>query len=160
MPTRPRSLREVALCGVAALLTILVSSTVSDPDLWGHLRFGVDLLRTWHLSRADPYSFTSDIAWINHEWWSELLLAIVYLPLGAVGLNLLKLGVIAAVAALTWRFAKRSGAAPFSASLITALVVVATYTRTQSLRPQLFSVQLFCLLMKLIDRIERTDARP
>src|ERR1051326_9609012 len=90
MPTRPRSLREVALCGVAALLTILVSSTVSDPDLWGHLRFGVDLLRTWHLSRADPYSFTSDIAWINHEWLSELLLAIVYLPLRAVGMNLLK----------------------------------------------------------------------
>jgi hypothetical protein len=160
MPIRPRSMREVALSGIAALLAILVSSTNVDPDLWGHLRFGMDILRTWHLSPQDPYSFTSDIAWTNHEWLSELALAVVYLPLGAAGLNLLKLGVIVAVAALTWRVAKRSGAAPFSASLITVLIVVSTYTRTQQLRPQLFSVLLFCLLLVLIDRIERTGAQP
>jgi len=160
MTIRPRSLREVALTGVAALVTILVSSTISDADLWGHLRFGADILRTWHLTAHDPYSFTSDIAWINHEWLSEVVLAAVYFPFGAIGLNLLKLGVIGGVAALMWRFAKRTGANWFSAVVFTALVVVSTYTRTQSLRPQLFSVLLFAGLVTLMDGVERGGRTP
>jgi len=155
MTIRPRSLRDVALTGVAALLAILVSSTVSDADLWGHLRFGADVLRTGHLTAHDPYSFTSDIAWINHEWLSEVILAAVYGPLGAAGLNLLKIAIIGGIAALTWRMAARSGARAFSAAVLTALIVVSTYTRTQSLRPQLFSVLLFAVLMELMDRMER-----
>ncbi len=160
MTIRARSLREVALGGVAGLLTILISSTISDADLWGHLRFGADLLRTGHLTAHDPYSFTSDIVWINHEWLSEIILAAVYGPFGAAGLNLLKFAVIGGVAALSWRLARRTGALPFSACVFTALVVVSTYTRTQALRPQLFSVLLFALLMQVMDRVERGGRMP
>src|SRR5262249_7456891 len=97
--------------------------------------------------------------WVNHEWLSEIVLAAVYLPFGVIGLNLLKLAVIGAVAWLMWRLATRAGATAFSACVFTALVVVSTYTRTQSLRPQLFSVLRFALLLTLIDRAEREDGR-
>jgi hypothetical protein len=160
MTVRARSLREVAFSGVAALLTMLVSSTISDPDLWGHLRFGTDMLRSWHVATRDPYSFTSDITWVNHEWLSEVVLAAVYLPFGALGLNLLKLAIIGTVAWMMWRLATRAGATFLSAGVFTALIVVATYTRTQSLRPQLFSVLLFVLLLTLINRAERDDREP
>ena len=56
----------------SALAMILLSATRTDPDLWGHVRFGLDWLHTWKLPRVDPYSFTQDRVWINHEWLSEV----------------------------------------------------------------------------------------
>jgi hypothetical protein len=49
-----------------------------DPDLWGHLRFGLDTVASGHLPITDPYSFTQDVPWINHEWLSEVTLALSY----------------------------------------------------------------------------------
>jgi len=56
-----------------ALLT-----TTADPDLWGHVRFGLDMLSTGRLTTTDPYSYTSDIPWLNHEWLSELIMGAAY----------------------------------------------------------------------------------
>ena len=50
----------------AALLWLLITQTTADADLWGHLRFGLDLLRTHQLPLWDAYSFTTDRAWVNH----------------------------------------------------------------------------------------------
>ena len=61
-------------CGVAAFLVFLVTRTWADPDLWGHLQFGRDILQSWALATTDPYSFTSDKPWVNHEWLSEVLM--------------------------------------------------------------------------------------
>ena len=33
--------------------------TEADPDLWGHLRFGLDTLSTGLIVRADIYSYLS-----------------------------------------------------------------------------------------------------
>ena len=46
--------------------------TKADADLWGHVRFGRDILRGG-IHDGDPYSFTSDIPWVNHEWLAEVL---------------------------------------------------------------------------------------
>jgi hypothetical protein len=59
---------------VLAIAAIL--PTRADPDLWGNLRFGLDILRTWSLPTADPYSFTSDIPWINHSWFPQVVMAL------------------------------------------------------------------------------------
>jgi hypothetical protein len=61
-----------------------------DPDLWGHLRFGLDAVASGQLPITDPYSFTQDVAWINHEWLSEVALAIAYRAGGVLGIVLLK----------------------------------------------------------------------
>jgi hypothetical protein len=111
------------------------------------LRFGSDLLSGRGLPAVDPYSFTADTPWINHEWLSEAAVAMAYAIGSALGLNLLKLAVIAAVALTTWRVAERERASSFVKLLLTSLVVFASYTRTQVLRPQLFSVLLFTLLV-------------
>ena len=56
-----------------ALALILLTATRTDPDLWGHVRFGLDWLRTRALPAIDP-SFTQDRPWVNHEWLSEALM--------------------------------------------------------------------------------------
>jgi hypothetical protein len=73
---------------IAAAYVLLTSN--ADPDLFGHLRFGLDHLGSGHLWSADPYSFTSDQPWINHEWLSELTMALAYSVAGVVGLAVLK----------------------------------------------------------------------
>jgi len=67
-----------------------------DPDLWGHLRFGLDAVASRQLPITDPYSFTQDVPWINHEWLSEVAQAIAYRAGGVLGILLLKAIVLAA----------------------------------------------------------------
>src|SRR4029453_268254 len=61
-----------------ALIAILISATRTDPDLWGHVRFGLDWLQSWRLPAIDPYSFTQDRPWVNHEWLSEAFMGAAY----------------------------------------------------------------------------------
>jgi hypothetical protein len=74
------------LCRVTlgAFVLTLVTNTSADPDLWGHLRFGLDMLASKSIPCADLYSFTADRAWINHEWVAELLIGIGYTGLAAL----------------------------------------------------------------------------
>ena len=63
---------------VASTCLFAVCDTIADPDLWGHLRFGLDMLRSGTIAAQDCYSYTSDRTWINHEWLAELVFAAIY----------------------------------------------------------------------------------
>ncbi len=90
------------------LLAGLGSCTTADPDLWGHIRFGQDILAAGHVVRSDPYSFTSDQAWTNHEWLAEVIMAGAYRFGGVRGLVALSSGVAAVVLLLAGRMLRRS----------------------------------------------------
>jgi hypothetical protein len=145
------SLNGIAVLALPSWVLIVISHTIADPDLWGHLRFGTDLLQTHQLRLREVYSFTSDVAWINHEWLSEAAFAAVFMTAGAVGLNLVKLSVIGALGAIAWRTARLAGASRSLALVVTSLLLFTTYTRTQVLRPQLFSVALFAAMVDLLE---------
>jgi hypothetical protein len=49
-----------AVMGVATAVALQLKS---DPDLWGHLRYGLDMLATHTVPSVDIYSFTSDRPW-------------------------------------------------------------------------------------------------
>src|SRR5947209_1691666 len=66
------------------------TDTIADPDLWGHLRFGLDMLGSGMIVAQDCYSYTSDRTWINHEWLAELVFAAVYQAGGPPGLVAVK----------------------------------------------------------------------
>src|SRR5262245_10570853 len=137
------SLVDVASCLLPVWLILIVTHTAADADLWGHIRFGADSIATGTLAAVDRYSFTADTPWINHEWLSEVTLAALYDAGGAVGLNILKLAVLGAIAYLTWRAGRLAGGSRFSLIALSSLVVFASYSRTQVLRPQLFSILSF-----------------
>src|SRR5437016_1617872 len=85
-----------------SLLAALVGAG-ADADLWGHVRFGQDLLASGRVVVSDNHSFTSDKPWVNHEWLSEVTMAGAYAAAGPIGLNLLRIACLAAVIALMWR---------------------------------------------------------
>src|SRR5215218_10450633 len=80
----------VARTAAITLSAAVACLWVADPDLWGHLRFGLDAIRDRALTSVDPYSFTSDVPWTNHEWLSEVAMGAAYLAGGVPGLLALK----------------------------------------------------------------------
>jgi hypothetical protein len=122
----------------AALLGFgLATVTHADPDLWGHVRFGLDALATHALPATDPYSFTQDRAWLNHEWLSEIVMAAAFQAMGPLGLRLLKAAIVVCTVALVWR-AYRGTAWP--AKLVaTAWLAFGAVHMIATVRPQLWS---------------------
>jgi len=147
--------RSFLLLIVLLGLAVTISGTTADPDLWGHVRFGLDILDTREISQTDPYSFTSDRAWVNHEWLAEVLFALAYRAAGPFGLNLLRLSIIAIVLALVWR-----RLAPVANSFFVVIAMVVTVVgivwRVYPVRPQLFSVLMFALLLYCLTRFDTT----
>ena len=131
--------------GVAALVFAALTATRADSDLWGHVRFGLDTLRDRSLTAVDPYSFTQDRPWLNHEWLSELQMGLAYQLGGATGLTLLKAVLASAVFWLVWR--GLSGVRLAVRVAVMVLVGLGTIHMTSSLRPQLWTflgVALLC----------------
>jgi hypothetical protein len=139
----------------AALLWMLVSRTMADPDLWGHLRFGLDILAERALPAIDRYSFASDRPWINHEWLAELLMAIAYTAGGVIGLNLLKVAAIAVLGLVVTAAFRKEGAAPWFCGVVAGITILATYTRMQGIRPQIFAVALFAVVLYCMRSFDR-----
>ena len=146
-----------AVQGIATAVALQLSS---DPDLWGHLRYGQDLLSTLTVPSGDVYSFTSDRAWINHEWLTEALLAFVYRLGGTIALAILAAAlVLAALAVARWS-ARRSGMAGWRLELLTAAVfMLGVAPLTQTLRPQAISAPLFVVLLALMRELDRERYR-
>ena len=82
--------RAIALVPAVLLASFSLfwfSYTVADPDLWGHLRFGLDIVQTGAIAQKDVYSYrTGTQPWINHEWLSEVIFAWLYDLAGPAGL--------------------------------------------------------------------------
>jgi hypothetical protein len=146
--TRPRPAILVVTVGALLLLLALATRTAADSDLWGHLRFGLDTLQTGSLPSEDPYSFTQDRPWINHEWLSELQMGIAYTVGGVAGLALLKGLLVASALALVWGALHQVALAPRIVTF--AFVVLATVPVTRTLRPQLWSLLALAILCRVL----------
>jgi hypothetical protein len=132
-----------------ALATILITATGTDPDLWGHARFGLDFLRTGELPSVDPYSFTQDKPWVNHEWLSETLMGIAFRIGATAGLVILKALVIGCAAGVVWWRSRESS--PLVAASVTTLAIVGGLPVSGTVRPQIWSVLGLALLVPLLD---------
>lgn len=135
----------------AAALAVVAVTLRTDADLWGHVRFGLDILRDRAVHAVDPYSFTSDQTWINHEWLSEFAMGLAQWAAGNIGLLALKITLIVAaygvillrlnhVTARWWLF---------------AVLAVGTMPISTTLRPQLWTV----LCLAIVSATEHWSVR-
>ena len=136
---------------------VALAATKADPDLWGHLRFGLDWWRDGTLTSVDPYSFTQDRPWVNHEWLSEAAMAVAYLAAGVAGLALHK--VMIAGAALCVLARRLRGSPPLVTAGVLALAVGFALPITLTVRPQLWSLLALTILVALMDVSRPPDAR-
>jgi len=137
--------------GVLLLLLaiLLFSPTLADPDLWGHLRFGLDTLELRSVDRADTYSYlTAGQRWINHEWLAEVILALAYSVAGAMGLNLLRLALGFGTLAICYAWLCRR-------PLILLLALPAIHYGLVTVRLQLFTYLLFAVVLSALVATEK-----
>jgi hypothetical protein len=135
----------------AAMGVYLFAPTEADPDLWGHLRFGLDLLDTGRIVRADAYSYlTGDQPWINHEWLSEAIMAIAFRAGGVAGLVAIKMALGLVVATLVVWHLRRVGISVLASLLIAAYGVAVMLPGFRSLRPQAFTYLAFLIVLLLV----------
>lgn len=145
---------------VCAAFFVLLMRTIPDPDLWGHLRFGLDIVESGKISSMDPYSYlTTGQLWINHEWLSEVSFALGWLAGGSAGLIMLKIliggltfGMI--YAHLTWLRIH-----PLRAAMLLLYYSITVLPFLEVIRPQMFTYLFFGGFLIIIYRAEHEEYR-
>lgn len=128
----------IALLTVTFGLIALFSAAnpVLDPDMWWHLAVGEEILSRKTVYFADPFSFTHQAVWVNAQWLTEIIFALVNRSVGIIGLELLTL--LLKVVAFLLVFAVMD--APYLTRVwLTLLFAFGAFPVMGGARPQLFS---------------------
>jgi hypothetical protein len=151
-PPHTASLFRYAPALVLLLIVIADSHQFTDPDLWGHIRFGEATLAAGHLINTDPYSYSAfGMPWHNHEWLTELLMGWLYNSFGVVGLKLWKFSCTTATIVLLADALGETGASASLQMNLLLLTALAIMPQIQ-FRPQLFSFALMAATIALLAR--------
>jgi hypothetical protein len=145
---RPSPAVDLVRALIWLVMLAAVIPTKADPDLWGNLRFGLDLVASPRVSTIDAYSFTQDIPWFNHEWLAQLIMAIGYKAAGPPGLVALKAGlVLLTLWSIATSYRGARGLLPDVAALF---VLIGGISIVVTLRAQLWSVLGLAVLFRLL----------
>jgi hypothetical protein len=151
---------SIALLVLGSVLFMYVWTSAADPDLWGHVRFGEDFLRTHEVARADIYSYlTSTSLWVNHEWLAEAAFAWAYDRAGAPGLIGLKVAVAMLASFVALLHLTRQGLNPLPAGLWLMLAEHLMLPGLGSLRPQMFTCLFLVCTLVILDSAERRSVK-
>ncbi len=154
---RGGAIRRVRLPGPQALVLTAASvagarlglRSISDNSTLVHLRTGLEIIRTGHIPRSDPYSFTAPgHPWVVQSWLASLL----YGAADRVGGHLLVAlqGALMGLAAALVALLARSTTAWRSA--VAAVIAIAASAPGWSPRPLMFELLCLALVVLLTER--------
>src|ERR1700691_2861639 len=110
---------------------------LSDPDLWGHVLFGRELLAHGLLPPNNIYSYSAPgFRWLHHEWLSEVLMGAIFDRFGPFGLKLLKFLCTAGTISFIVLADAETGAAS-SVQALSLLVAALILVPSMQFRPQI-----------------------
>ncbi|MCS6887226.1 hypothetical protein [Chloroflexus sp.] len=146
---------------IGSVIGVISLQSYTDPDLWGHLRFGLDAIASGTITKLDPYSYLSQgHPWINHEWLMEVFMGVAWLAGGERGLILLRLIVyMATLGIILWWLARVKQLSFIPAVIVWLSVFIATVAFGWVVRPQIFTFLLFTITLIIIDRAEHGHYR-
>jgi hypothetical protein len=156
-PVAPGPLARTSLLRYSPAFIVLAaliadSNRHTDPDLWGHLRFGQEFIARGHLIRQDPYSYSAPGApWHDYEWLGEVMMALVYNAAGVVGLKLWKFACTALTIVFIADTEAETGAPP-TLQLAVLLVAALGLVLQAQFRPQMFTFMMLAGLLALLAR--------
>jgi hypothetical protein len=147
--------------GVLLLVIVIAGAgNRADPDLWGHLRFGQAMLTQHQIVLNDQYSYSAPgHPFLNHEWLTDVVMALLYNHLGVAGLKLWKFGCAAATVLLIAMGLAETGATS-SVRLNTLTATALALMPQMMFRPQVFSFCLFAAILVLLGRHNYRGAAP
>jgi len=129
---------------------IALQGRLGTVDLAYHLRAGDLMLRTHQLIRTDSFTFTAaGLPWLDQQWGAQLLLTLVFRPLGWAGLAGARSVLLGTTSLFVYLACRQAGSPPRWAACL-ALGAIAAGFRNLSLRPQLLGVVIFALSLWII----------
>ena len=146
---------------LAISLPVLASllASLSSVDLAYHLRAGDEILRTGSIPSADTWTFTAPGApWFDQQWGAQVLLEAVHRFGGWTGLALFRATLVGVIFGSIAIIGLRRGSSPRTAALLT-LAAFAAAAPALALRPQLFGMALFAIVLLLVSDRARHPAR-
>jgi len=159
-PPAAHSLLRYAPALMLLLVVVADSVQYADTDTWGHVLFGRIMLNSGHLMRHEIFSYSApDGPWIDHEWLSEIVMAIFYNAMGVVGLKLMKFLCAGATLLLLGAAVAESGAGTSLQMGVLLAVAFALQLQIQ-FRPQLFDYIFLSALLALFARARSRGRAP
>jgi hypothetical protein len=140
--------------GIASVFVAVLAQTSADPDLWGHLRMGADIVGGGRLPADDRYTFTGFPTWVNQSWLSDAFMHLAWALGGTPGLIAGKMALAAATLAVVGATIHRAGVRGPLFELLVFVTLVAIFPSVATVRPQLFSLLLFAVLLDVLARSE------
>lgn len=145
-----RLLYSLAVLCILAWCGERVSLNHADPDLWGHVQFGRDVLRDGSIAATTTYSYTANgYRWINHENLSEISFAISERLGGITTLLMIKFALGIGALAIMLRVMERQHVGLLSRGAILLLVAYNLFQHW-NMRPQLASYSSYVLMLALL----------
>jgi hypothetical protein len=150
---RPSWTADRQLLAWLALLVAVVAvyeRRQTDPDLWGHLRYGRFFAENGPGATADPFAYTSDgLCWHAHEWLAQWLLWQAYHLGGPLGLIVLKCLVGGAAVFFLYRGLRLGSGDPRVWAPV-LMLTAGMIARWFLFRPQLFTFCFFAYFVSVL----------
>jgi hypothetical protein len=161
--TRDGVLRGLVWLGLAGLLvTILSAQRAMDLDVFHEMALFREVLARGAFPRGDVFAYAGTLdRVVDHEWGNGAILYGVYEATGwgTAGVSALQWALVAAVAALAWRCARRRGATEATAAFLAPFAIfLVAIAFLSPVRAQAFTVLFSTTLLVLLDR-DRDGAR-
>jgi hypothetical protein len=147
--TEGRDIGWAIAVAAACVVMAIVLPTRADPDLWGHIRFGLDVLHSRTLPAIDVYSWTQDQPQLYHEWLGAVFLGAAYGIAGSSGVLALK--AVLAIAIFATFIAPLRRMHPLVAAAVLLLVAIDAAALTSSVRPQLWTLLGLLCMVRLLE---------
>jgi hypothetical protein len=148
--------------GTALALCIAGLYPIDNPDTFGHLAAGRQIVELGHVPKLDSFSYfrPQPATWVNYEWLSDLLFYLTYRAGGYAGLSALKLVLLGTLAALLIAIG-RARAGRLGATLTTWIVIadLPGLRFRLSVRPHLFGLVFGALYLLGLCRILQPESR-
>jgi hypothetical protein len=153
-----RSAVEQALPTWVAAVALCVAGfyPIDNPDTFGHLALGRQIVLLGHVPKLDSFSYfrAQPAPFINYEWLSDTLFYALYAAGGYLALNAAKLLLLAALAVLLIRIGRvRAGVSGAWLSSLVLLSALPGLRFRLSVRPHLFGLLFAALFMLGVLRI-------
>ena len=146
----------IAACAVAGLVAMLAYRTtrpVVDLDLWHEMALAREIVQLGYVPRADDFAYTPTVEpVVHHEWGAGMIAYGLANTLGASGILLLKLLLIAALAAACWTCARRRGAGLPLLSCLAPFAILLVDEGFSTVRAQMYSFVGLAVLLVFLDR--------
>lgn len=137
----------VALLGTCGLI---MAMNAADPDLWGHVQYGREILQEGTLPNTATWTFTAEgHPWINHEILAELVMASTVETCGTLGLSLGKYLLSLLLIGMTFAMARRRGTS-LGVITLTCVVMALSLEFHWHFRPQVLGYVLFALMAQIL----------